>query len=153
MIVKSDDNGTSDRANPPTRITAAARIPTVRQETSTDLTCGGKAVPDSGLNLRVDKDHVLAVRDSLRDRVADFENQARSLLGHAHVPNIGEDPVSKDATAAWNHRLFEADDSHLARMRAYVHALNELVDRLTETATRYGLTEKTNTDTMNRGDG
>lgn len=106
-------------------------------------------MPDSGLSLRVDRDNVVAVRDSLRDRVSGFENRARALIGHARIPTIAEDPVSRDATAAWNHRLFGAGDSHLARMQAYVRALNELCEKMSETVRQYGLTEEGNTSGMN----
>lgn len=120
-------------------------INTLRQRTR------GLAVPESGLNVRVDKDNILAVRNSLRDRVAEFENKARATLGHSRIPTIADDPVSKEATAGWNHRLFDGADSHLARMQAYVRALNELCEKLTATAAEYGITEETNTALLKPG--
>jgi hypothetical protein len=93
-----------------------------------------------------------ALRNAFADALAKVDRQIE-LAGHdLRVSGWANDPVSADATAAFNQRSVDAPSSALDTLRAYRHELNTAVETLDVTAEQYRLSEEDNSVTVGQED-
>lgn len=95
---------------------------------------------------QVNRDNVLHVRNVIKRQADQVQDALQNARWDARVGRCGGDPISEDASLAFNRKISELLAVHWAH-----HAeLSEAVDRLTRTAHSYGYTEAQVTDSFTR---
>ncbi|SMC94052.1 hypothetical protein [Kibdelosporangium aridum] len=101
-----------------------------------------EAAPTSTATMKVNHDNVLAAAKIIQTQIDALNGSIREHGPALFVEASADDPVSRDAAEAWNHRLAGADDSYLARIQAYQESLLKLIVQLKESAKTYGFSEQ-----------
>lgn len=91
----------------------------------------------AALRMQVDRDTVLQTRAALLGEAERLRLAIQRHGSYAHVGLCGGDPVSKDASAAFNERIGALID----RCWRYTVDLESAADTLSDIARRYGYTE------------
>lgn len=86
---------------------------------------------------QVNRDNVLQVRNAIKQQMEELHRTLLIANLDAVVRPCGRDPISADATPQFNNKIRQVLKAHWEH-----HAeLQEAVDRLTDSAYRYGYTE------------
>lgn len=86
---------------------------------------------------QVNRDNVLAVRNAIKQQADDLQRTLQMTTAEIRVGKCGGDPISADAVPMFMHKIGEV----LAIHWNHLQEVREAVDRLTDTARRYGYTE------------
>ncbi|TCP54158.1 hypothetical protein EV191_103199 [Tamaricihabitans halophyticus] len=92
--------------------------------------------------VEVNPENVLAAGKVIQEQTEQLRAKLESLTGRLQIRQSGMDPVSVEAASAWNWRLVNAEDSHVARVEQYVVNLANLSGQLREAAAQYGYNDE-----------
>ncbi|MFL6145789.1 MAG: transcriptional regulator [Labedaea sp.] len=107
----------------------------------------------SANHLYVEPGAVPALRDAFADALAKVDRQLE-LAGHdLRITGWALDPVSTDATAAFNARSVDAAESALGTLLAYRNQLSTAVETLDRTAEQYRVADEDNSVTVGKQEG
>ncbi len=103
-----------------------------------------QAIPTTPPNatLTVNHDNVLAAAKIIQTQIDALSDAFSQNAPALRIDNSAEDPVSRDAARAWNHRLVGADDSYAARIQQYLESLNKVAAQLRDSAKTYGFNDQ-----------
>lgn len=103
--------------------------------------------------LLVEPGAVPALREAFADALAKVDRQLELAGADLRIKPWANDPVSADATTAFNARSVETSESALARLQAYRTQLSTAVDTLDRTAAHYRLSDDDNSVTVSKQEG
>ena len=105
--------------------------------------------------LRVDRDAIPGLRRAFADALARVDRQLELADKDLRVASWAKDPVSLDATTAFNDSALDADsDAALDMLRSYREQLDSAVQNLDSTAEQYRTIDEDNvTGTGNASQG
>lgn len=87
---------------------------------------------------QVNRDNVLAVRSAIQQQAEDLQRCLQATMLDARVDPCGGDPISAEATPLFNTKIRQILKVHWN----HLDELRSAVDRLGESARRYGFTEE-----------
>lgn len=108
---------------------------------------------DSSNRLLVEPGAVPALRDAFADALSKVDTQIALADADLRVMAWANDPVSTDATSAFNHRSVDDTESALGMLRAYRRQLNTAVETLDRTAAQYQMSDDDNSHTVGKQEG
>ncbi|SHH11254.1 hypothetical protein [Streptoalloteichus hindustanus] len=97
--------------------------------------------PGPGRTLCVRRDNVLHARAVLLREANELRAFLTVMARGLEIPPLADDLVSRDAAAAFTHRLRDADDSYFMRCWQYTDNLLAAAAELATVARKYGYTE------------
>lgn len=98
----------------------------------------GRHRADAGVDaLELDVDAIPVLRNAYVDALASLDRQLGAAEAELRVPAWAADPVSTDATDAFNRHSVDHGDSALDQLRAYRDLLADAVASLDATAADY----------------
>lgn len=95
---------------------------------------------------QVNRDNVLQVRNSIRLQADQIRDSLQTAQFSWRVEKCGGDPISADATIAFNRKINEVLAVHWSHHKELIDA----ADRLNEVALTYGYTEAQIADSWSR---
>jgi hypothetical protein len=110
-------------------------------ETIANLLNSVPTMPASA-TVTVNHDNVLAAAKIIQAQIDALNDVFTMNAPNLRIDNSAEDPVSKDAARAWNHRLLGADDSYAARISEYLDSLHKVLNQLRDSAKTYGFNDQ-----------
>jgi hypothetical protein len=102
-----------------------------------------------GNQLHVEPGAVAALRDAFADALTKVDHQIELADTDLRVTGWANDPVSAEATTAFNQRSVDAG-SALDTLRTYREQLSTAVETLDQTAEQYRLSEEDNSVTVGK---
>jgi hypothetical protein len=103
--------------------------------------------------LLVEPGAVPALRDAFADALAKVDRQLELAGNDLRILAWANDPVSADATTAFNNRSMDAGDSALGALKSYRQQLSTAVETLDRTAAQYRLSDEDNSLTVGKQEG
>jgi hypothetical protein len=113
----------------------------------------GEGRNDTSNRLLVEPGAVPALRDAFADALGKVDRQIELADADLRVTPWANDPVSTDATSAFNSRSVEDTESALGMLRAYRQQLSTAVETLDRTAEQYQVSDEDNSVTVGKQDG
>jgi hypothetical protein len=107
----------------------------------------------AGNRLIVEPGAVPALRDAFADALAKVDRQVELAENDLPLQALANDPVSADATNAFNDRSVGAGESALGMLRAYRAQLSTAVETLDLTVAQYKLSEEDGSVTVGKQEG
>ncbi|HEU5475792.1 MAG TPA: transcriptional regulator [Actinophytocola sp.] len=104
----------------------------------------------TGNQLVVDRAAVPALRDAFADALAKVSRQVELANADLRITPWANDPVSADATEAFNARSVGSGESALRQLEAYRGQLDNAVDALDRTAAQYQLSDEDSSVTVGK---
>ena len=104
-------------------------------------------------HLYVEPGAVPALRDAFADALAKVDRQLELAAHDLRIAGWALDPVSTDATAAFNARSVDAAESALGTLLAYRGQLSTAVETLDRTGEQYRLADEDNSVTVGKQEG
>ena len=106
-----------------------------------------------GNHFQLDRAAVPALRDAFADALAKVSRQVELANSDLRLSPWANDPVSADATAAFNACAVGSGESALSQLEAYRTQLGEAVEALDRTATQYHVSDEDSSVTVGKQEG
>jgi hypothetical protein len=110
----------------------------------------GASQGSGGNQLLVEPGAVPALRDAFADALTKVDRQIELANNDLRIAAWANDPVSADATTAFNNRAVDSGESLLAVLKSYRAQLSTAVDTLNLTAEQYRVADEDNSVTVGK---
>jgi hypothetical protein len=107
----------------------------------------------SGNHLLVEAGAVPALRDAFADALAKVDRQLELAGNDLRISAWADDPVSADATTAFNNRSVDTAESALGTLQSFRRQLSTAVDTLDRTAEQYRVSDEDSSTTVSKQEG
>lgn len=106
-----------------------------------------------GNHLLVEAGAVPALRDAFADALAKVDRQLELAGNDLRIAAWADDPVSADATTAFNNRSVDTAESALSTLQSFRRQLSTAVDTLDRTAEQYRASDEDSSTTVSKQEG
>ena len=107
----------------------------------------------SGNHLLVEAGAVPALRNAFADALAKVDKQLELAGNDLRITAWADDPVSADATTAFNNRSVDTAESALGTLQSFRRQLSTAVDTLDRTAEQYRVSDEDSSTTVSKQEG